>query len=98
MTGPRTCEVTIGEAKVRVPAYEPPSERRCELLRSLFNEVAPKDDWKQAIDCTVPADMESLYTQAIIFVTATAPDRLPAPQPSHVRLIALGYRMGPAGP
>lgn len=86
------------EVRVRMPAHEPPSDRRSELMRTLWGEIAPKDDWKKPIDCTVPADMESLYTQAIIFFTATVPDSLPAKQRGHVRLVAAGYRMGPAGP
>ncbi len=93
-------ELQMTEQGVRVVGELPPplSDRRSELLRTLFSEVASKEHWKNPIDAVVPRDMVSLYSEAIVYMTATVPEEHPAPEWDKVRLVAVGYLMGPAGP
>jgi hypothetical protein len=76
---------------------DPVSARRADLHRALFSEVAPAD-WKAPISVVVPRDMAGLYSAAVAFMTATVPEVLDTGDPGRVRLVAPGYRMGPAGP
>lgn len=80
------------------PLPPPTSERRGALLQALFSEVASKEHWKNPIDAVVPRDMAALYSEAIIYMTATVPEQMDGGKPERVRLVATGYLMGPAGP
>ncbi len=66
-------------------------------LQECFDNVAPADDWRGAINAIVPA-LDVLDTvKAIIHYTATAPI-IVEHGPGTFRVVAAGYRAGPAGP
>lgn len=72
-----------------------------QLMRSAFDQVCDPADWKAPIDCIVPVGAEQLYTQAIVFMTATYPNQnrcSDATGNPSWRLTSIGYRAGPAGP
>lgn len=75
-----------------------PSSARSALLQHVFHALAPANDWRGPIDVTVDADMEELSCEAIVHMTATPVARhIVAGERGRVRLVAAGYRMGPAG-
>lgn len=75
-----------------------PSCARGALLQHVFQALAPANDWRGPIDVTVDADMEELSREAIVHMTATPVARhIVEGERGRVRLVAAGYRMGPAG-
>lgn len=75
-----------------------PSAERAELLRHVFSGIAPKGDWKAGIDVVIPKDMADITVEAVGFVTGTLAEcHVIEGDPDHYRLVAIGYRMGPAG-
>lgn len=75
----------------------PPNDH--DLLKETFNKLCDKDDWKAPIDALIPIGEfdADLFERAILYFTSTSPsfdqDNL-----GNVRVIADGYREGPAGP
>jgi hypothetical protein len=92
-----TCK-TINEIR-RMPVREVRKlDDECgEILRAAFNQICNPVDWKGPINAVVPACLADLYCEAIKFMTATDPVRFGNEDRGFVRLIALGYRAGPAG-
>jgi hypothetical protein len=72
-------------------------DKTAEILRSAFGQICGQDDWRGPINAVVPVRLVSLYCEAIRFMTATEPTQEPVDD-YHVRLVSVGYRMGPAGP
>lgn len=66
-------------------------------LEAAFNLVADPNDWKAPIDAWVEHYKYDLVAEAIEYFTATEP-RLGGLQNGWKRIIATGYRNGPAGP
>lgn len=77
-------------------------------LQELFNRVCKKEDWRAPIDTVIAirtdAEMERIR-RAVEFFTATTPQFEPIRpaglKPSDgcvYRVLAVGYRNGPAGP
>lgn len=68
-----------------------------EQLDQAFDSVCSKDDWKDSIDAVIDKKDQDLVTEAIIYFTATSPSFLQVKQKGKIRVVAEGYRMGPAG-
>jgi len=69
------------------------------ILGAAFALVAPADDWRGPIDAVLPEACDfapDLVARAVAYVTAT--DARVTVTASGVRVQALGYRAGPAGP
>jgi len=71
--------------------------KRQDVLQAAFNTVADPTDWRAPIDAWVEADKYELVAEAVQYFTATEP-RLIALQNGWKRMVATGYRNGPAGP
>ena len=69
-----------------------------DLLRTAFDQIAPKDDWKGPIEAVVPWELANLYCQAVVFMTATDANYEFIEGSDMKGLItAPGYNAGPAG-
>ena len=62
-----------------------------------FKLVANKADWKASIDRWIRKRDLALVLEAIDFYTATE-GRVVEELPTYCRVVAAGYREGPAGP
>jgi hypothetical protein len=69
------------------------------IMRQAFDEVAPKDDWRDPIDATVFPNKFSpqVLASAVEYMTSTAV-LFSENARGQVRVRAAGYRAGPAGP
>jgi len=68
-------------------------------LDEAFDKVVAGGDWRNPIDCWIPATEKEVTIAAILYFTATkAWVQSVKKDWSEVRLRADGYRMGPAGP
>lgn len=77
------------------------SKRRRVEMRNAFEAVQNPLDWRDRIDAIIPRDLYDITRQAVAFYTATELVEAPplgAIDPDHMRVVADGYRMGPAGP
>lgn len=69
------------------------------VLEAIFSVVANPRDWKAPIDVEI-ADHPTLLemiADAVVHFTATSAVFTPV-RPGRVRVVAAGYRAGPAGP
>jgi hypothetical protein len=69
-------------------------------LRRVWQEIAPKPDWKAEISVVVPGEQVGAVVAAIRFFTATDPEVSFDPRkpgPVHFLIESEGYRKGPAG-
>lgn len=70
-------------------------------LKEAFDQVANKADWKAPIDSWILAEDWEIVSTAIEYMTATSPvikeDRH-NDECVMIRIVADGYRNGPAGP
>ena len=83
-----------------------PAEQRFsrDELEAAFRKVANPRDWKSAIDTVIPVEDQDVVAEAVAYFTATEVtwgtlDASGQPIPENqIRVRALGYRQGPAGP
>lgn len=67
-----------------------------EELQAAFDLVRDPKDWKNHIDTVIDADKQGIVADAISHFTATSAHFEELPN-GKLRVIADGYRMGPAG-
>lgn len=69
------------------------------LMRTAFDQVCNKEDWKAPVNALVPWEAAKVYMQAIEFMTAAKVtcERVVKEGCVHAHLTCVGYRMGPAG-
>ena len=66
-----------------------------------FDFICDQSDWKNEINCVIPANQKDLVKEAIWFYTATEAKFVPAGENQNGPLLtvsATGYHNGPAGP
>jgi len=68
-----------------------------EQLSIAFDSVKNKDHWKNPIDAIINVTDMDIVSEAIIYFTATEAE-FGKPKDGKVRVRAIGYYMGPAGP
>ncbi len=68
-----------------------------EQLEAAFDLVAPAGDWKGPIDATIPRDKQEVVGIAVAHFSGTEAE-FECAGDDRVRVTAIGYRMGPAGP
>lgn len=66
-------------------------------LEAAFSKVHPPGDWKGEIDALIKRTDQDLVAAAIEHYTATEPT-FECAGDDFLRVTAIGYRMGPAGP
>lgn len=69
------------------------------LLRTAFDQICDKQDWKNPVNALVPWDAANIYVQAVEHMTG-APvkaDFVRKEGLSFAHITCVGYRMGPAG-
>lgn len=66
-------------------------------LRAAFEEISDPEDYKGPIDAVIPASKFDLYKNAVIFFTATDFHMVRPVDSERVRVMSVGYRVGPAG-
>lgn len=66
-------------------------------LKGALNKVIPPGDWKGPIDAMIDEKDRDVVTEAIIYYTATSPSFY-VQSSGLLRVMADGYRNGPAGP
>jgi hypothetical protein len=77
----------------------PGSEYNYGELLDAFEAVCDPVDWRGPITAYhVPADQWPVIREAVIFFTATEPTRWLDVGERTMRVMATGYRAGPAGP
>ena len=72
-----------------------------DVMSKVFDRVADANDWRAPIDYIIEAELRSEVEAAVIHYTATVPtftDVQPHNGVRMVRVQAVGYRAGPAGP
>jgi len=68
-----------------------------EEIEKAFDKVKNPEDWRTEIDAEVSADEVELVIVAIEYYTATEVGTKKLDN-GNVRVVSVGYRMGPAGP
>jgi len=98
MTTPLTCQ-RIEEIRRTTPErwIKDPDALMQRIYQEAIGHVTPPDDWRGPINALVPVRLKEFYKEAIRFMTATEPVEVAVGEPGFVRLIAVGYRNGPAG-
>ncbi len=88
----------MGKFAITAPAAQDYASKQA-VLEAAFAMVANPSDWRAAIDAEIVNDpgLREMVADAIIHFTATEPTFTFA-GPHHVRVQAVGYRAGPAGP
>src|SRR5258708_5538789 len=70
------------------------------LMRSAFDAVAPRHDWRAAVDAEIDADAvgfgPNVIKRAVLYMTATQAT-VEETARGMIRVRAIGYRAGPAG-
>ena len=66
-------------------------------LKAAFQKVITPGDWKGPIDAMIDENERVVVTEAIIYYTATSPNFY-VQSNGQLRVMADGYRNGPAGP
>ena len=79
-------------------------QARHEAMEQAWAKVAPKADWRAAVDATIRVESDEELAEifkAVEYFTATKARAVPLCGSKGVRVwhvTAVGYRMGPAGP
>ena len=71
------------------------------VMSLVFDRVADANDWRAPIDYIIEAELRSEVEAAVIHYTATVPTFTDVQAQNGVRMVrvqAVGYRAGPAGP
>jgi hypothetical protein len=66
-------------------------------LSDAFDLIKDKDDWKDPISATIPANKFEIAAAACVFYTSTVLEYEEADEADTCNVHAVGYRMGPAG-
>ncbi|MCH8996702.1 MAG: hypothetical protein IID48_00360 [Proteobacteria bacterium] len=67
-------------------------------LSVAYDRVRDPQDWRARIDSVIPdADFTQAHA-AVMYFTATELRIVGRPNPGYMRVVATGYREGPAGP
>ena len=66
-------------------------------LKEAFDSVSNPKDWRAAINAIILRERLEVVVAAIEFYTA-APIEVKKINKTHVQVISVGYRLGPAGP
>ena len=68
-------------------------------LEQAFRKVSDPNDWRGPIDAVIDDADRHVVGEAVAYFTATSAEFHPVPgQPGKLRVTAVGYRCGPAGP
>lgn len=70
------------------------------LLRTAFDQICDKNDWKAPINARVPWGAANVYMDAVTYMTAAPVECRMITQDggqAFAHITSVGYRMGPAG-